>query len=54
MTWMGEGKSVGLRCVLGGCRELTHEGRWASKSGLSWEGRDTSLSHLPPEASKLD
>jgi len=51
MMWMEEGKSTGLWRMLGGCRGLTREGRWAGKSVVSMEGRDTSLPH---DSSKLD
>ena len=51
MMWMEEGKSAGLWRMLGGCRGLTREGRWAGKSVVSMEGRDTSLPH---DSSKPD
>ena len=51
---MEEGKRVGLWHMLGGCRELTHESRWAGTSVVGWEGSETSLLHLPHDSSKPD
>ena len=51
MMWMEEGKSTGLWRMLGGCRGLTREGRWAGKSVVNMEGRNASPPH---DSSKPD
>ena len=49
--WMEEGKSAALWRMLGGCRGLTREGRWAGKSVVNMEGRNASPPH---DSSKPD